>query len=183
MSQLPTLPDTTPILHELALIVGPNANDSEPDVLDLFVRSKHLMRQVNNVVKAHKDATIHARAEMDAVLLVLQNLLYEKRHVEREITRCQEFGYVVVGTHIYFISFHFYFVGVLGEAFMRASRASEIPTSSVTRITDTDTDTDMRGVVWRGVAWRKKGQYTKIFPYTLWTSSSNSHHRKCVPRR
>jgi len=50
------------------------------------------MRQVNNVVKAHKDATIHARAEMDAVLLVLQNLLYEKRHVEREITRCQEFG-------------------------------------------------------------------------------------------
>ena len=95
MSDLPALPDTAPILQELALIVGPNANDSEPDVLDLFVRSKHIMRHVNNVVKAHKDATIHARAEMDAVLLVLQNLLYEKRHVEREITRCQEFGYVV----------------------------------------------------------------------------------------
>ena len=94
MSHLPTLPDTTPILHELAQIVGPNANDSEPDVLDLFVRSKHIMRQVNNVIKAHKDATIQSRAEMDAVLLVLQNLLYEKRHIEREITRCQEFGYV-----------------------------------------------------------------------------------------
>ena len=94
MSHLPTLPDTAPILQELALIVGPNANDSEPDVLDLFVRSKHIMRRVNDVVKAHKDATIHARAEMDAVLLVLQNLLYEKRHVEREITRCQDFGYV-----------------------------------------------------------------------------------------
>ena len=94
MSRLPTLPDTAPILHELAQIVGLNANDSEPDILDLFVRSKHVMRQVNNVIKAHKDATIHARAEMDAVLLVLQNLLYEKRHVERDITRCQEFGYV-----------------------------------------------------------------------------------------
>jgi len=94
MSHLPTLPDTAQILYELALIVGPNANDSEPDILDLFVRSKHLMRQVNNVVKAHKDSTIHARAELDAVLLVLQNLLYEKRHVEREITRCREFGYV-----------------------------------------------------------------------------------------
>lgn len=94
MSHLPTLPDTAPILQELASIVGPNANDSEPDVLDLFVRSKHIMRHVNDVVKAHKDATIHARAEMDAVLLVLQNLLYEKRHVEREITRCQDFGYV-----------------------------------------------------------------------------------------
>ena len=102
MSELPTLPDTTPILNELALIVGPNANDSEPDILDLFVRSKHVMRQVNNVVKAHKDATIHARAEMDAVLLVLQNVLYEKRHVEREITRCQEFGYVGnTHTHIH----------------------------------------------------------------------------------
>ncbi len=40
--------------------------------------------------------TADARQDMDQTHLRLQNLLYEKRHLEREIDKCRQFAYVFI---------------------------------------------------------------------------------------
>jgi THO complex subunit 5 len=60
----------------------------------LFARLKALNRAANAATRAHKQATTDARQEMDQTHLGLQNLLYEKRHLEREIDKCQKFAWV-----------------------------------------------------------------------------------------
>ncbi|TFY78845.1 hypothetical protein EWM64_g5166 [Hericium alpestre] len=49
-------------------------------------------RAANAATRAHKQATAEARHEMDQTHLGLQNLLYEKRHLEREIDKCRQFA-------------------------------------------------------------------------------------------
>jgi THO complex subunit 5 len=51
-----------------------------------------LNRNANASTRAHKQATTEARQEMDQTHLGLQNLLYEKRHLEREIDKCRQFA-------------------------------------------------------------------------------------------
>ncbi|KAI0375678.1 hypothetical protein BV20DRAFT_932909 [Pilatotrama ljubarskyi] len=58
----------------------------------LFARLKALNRAANHATRAHKQATADARHEMDQTHLTLQNLLYEKRHLEREIEKCRRFA-------------------------------------------------------------------------------------------
>ncbi|KAJ8469551.1 hypothetical protein ONZ51_g8927 [Trametes cubensis] len=58
----------------------------------LFARLKALNRSANHATRAHKQATADARHEMDQTYLGLQNLLYEKRHLEREIEKCRQFA-------------------------------------------------------------------------------------------
>ncbi|ETW83940.1 hypothetical protein HETIRDRAFT_449547 [Heterobasidion irregulare TC 32-1] len=58
----------------------------------LFARLKALNRAANVATKAHKQATADARHHMDQTHLELQNLLYEKRHLEREIDKCRQFA-------------------------------------------------------------------------------------------
>lgn len=58
----------------------------------LIARLKSLNRAANAATRAHKDATAAARHEMDQSHLGLQNLLYEKRHLEREIEKCRQFA-------------------------------------------------------------------------------------------
>ena len=60
----------------------------------LFARLKALNRAANHATRAHKNATADARHEMDQTYLSLQNLLYEKRHLEREIEKCRQFACV-----------------------------------------------------------------------------------------
>ncbi|KAI0722934.1 Fms-interacting protein-domain-containing protein [Earliella scabrosa] len=60
----------------------------------LFARLKALNRAANHATRAHKNATADARHEMDQTYLSLQNLLYEKRHLEREIEKCRQFASV-----------------------------------------------------------------------------------------
>ena len=60
----------------------------------LFARLKALNRAANHAARAHKHATAAARLEMDHTHLGLQNLLYEKRHLEREIDKCRQFACV-----------------------------------------------------------------------------------------
>ena len=60
----------------------------------LFARLKALNRAANHATRAHKQATADARHEMDQTFLGLQNLLYEKRHLEREIEKCRQFACV-----------------------------------------------------------------------------------------
>ncbi|KAF8655261.1 hypothetical protein AX16_003162 [Volvariella volvacea WC 439] len=58
----------------------------------LIGRLKSLNRAANTATRTHKDATAAARQEMDQSHLGLQNLLYEKRHLEREIEKCRQFA-------------------------------------------------------------------------------------------
>ncbi|KAH9853423.1 Fms-interacting protein-domain-containing protein [Lenzites betulinus] len=58
----------------------------------LFARLKALNRAANHATRAHKQATADARHDMDQTYLGLQNLLYEKRHLEREIDKCRQFA-------------------------------------------------------------------------------------------
>ena len=62
--------------------------------LALFARLKALNRTANAATRSHKQATADARQQMDQAYLGLQNLLYEKRHLEREIDKCRQFAYV-----------------------------------------------------------------------------------------
>jgi THO complex subunit 5 len=61
----------------------------------LFARLKALNRDANAAARAHKQITADARHDMDQTHLRLQNLLYEKRHLEREIDKCRQFAYVL----------------------------------------------------------------------------------------
>jgi hypothetical protein len=58
----------------------------------LVARLKSLNRAANTATRARKLATAEARQEMDQTNLGLQNLLYEKRHLEREIEKCRQFA-------------------------------------------------------------------------------------------
>jgi THO complex subunit 5 len=58
----------------------------------LIGRLKSLNRAANAASRARKQATAEARQEMDQTHLGLQNLLYEKRHLEREIEKCRQFA-------------------------------------------------------------------------------------------
>lgn len=61
----------------------------------LFARLKALNRDANASARAHKQITADARHDMDQTHLRLQNLLYEKRHLEREIEKCRQFACVL----------------------------------------------------------------------------------------
>jgi THO complex subunit 5 len=61
----------------------------------LFARLKALNRDANAAARAHKQITADARHDMDQTHLRLQNLLYEKRHLEREIEKCRQFACVL----------------------------------------------------------------------------------------
>ena len=58
----------------------------------LFARLKALNRSANAATRTHKQATAETRHDMDQTYLGLQNLLYEKRHLEREIEKCRQFA-------------------------------------------------------------------------------------------
>ena len=58
----------------------------------LIARLKSVHRTANAVSQARRAQTAEARTEMDAAHLRLQNLLYEKRHLEREIDKCRQFA-------------------------------------------------------------------------------------------
>lgn len=58
----------------------------------LFARLKALNRSANAATRTHKQSTAETRHDMDQTYLGLQNLLYEKRHLEREIEKCKQFA-------------------------------------------------------------------------------------------
>ena len=94
---LPPPPD--PELDALRELVSSTYLNHDPTTVHvragaLFARLKALNRAANHATRAHKQATADARREMDQTYLSLQNLLYEKRHLEREIDKCRQFAYV-----------------------------------------------------------------------------------------
>lgn len=95
--QSPPSPDD--IVQKLCDLVTPSSqNDSSAlqiRAMALVGRLKSLNRDANTATRIHKDATSAARHDMDQSHLGLQNLLYEKRHLEREIEKCRQFAYVL----------------------------------------------------------------------------------------
>ncbi|KAJ3736354.1 Fms-interacting protein-domain-containing protein [Lentinula guzmanii] len=98
--------DGDQIIENLRALSEPaNANS---DVQSLLIRSsalvsclKSLNRAANTATKTKKDETTAARQEMDQSHLGLQNLLYEKRHLEREIEKCRQFASVYQDIPLY----------------------------------------------------------------------------------
>jgi hypothetical protein len=88
-----------PVIDALRQLANdPSPNDDPPTVHiragALFARLKALNREANAAAREHKQVTADARHDMDQTHLRLQNLLYEKRHLEREIEKCRQFAYV-----------------------------------------------------------------------------------------
>lgn len=88
---------TQAVIEKLQELVS--ANYLETDTAAMHIRAsalvsrlKALNRNANAATRIHKQATAEARQEMDQTHLGLQNLLYEKRHLEREIEKCRQFA-------------------------------------------------------------------------------------------
>ena len=98
MASIPDLPPSPDdVIDKLRELVQPVSNDHDtPAVyiraMTLIANLKSLNRAANNATRMHKDITAEARHDMDQSHLHLQNLLYEKRHLEREIERCRQFA-------------------------------------------------------------------------------------------
>lgn len=95
--QLPPSPDE--VIDKLRELVSPPLQSHDPAAINiramaLISRLKSLNRAANNATRLHKDVTAEARHDMDQSHLQLQNLLYEKRHLEREIEKCRQFACV-----------------------------------------------------------------------------------------
>ncbi|KAG6335638.1 hypothetical protein ID866_3454 [Astraeus odoratus] len=89
--------DNDPTIERLRQLVAPSSANVDPagvriQATALVARLKALNRKANATTRAHKQATTDARQEMDQTHLGLQNLLYEKRHLEREIEKCRQFA-------------------------------------------------------------------------------------------
>ncbi|KIP10614.1 hypothetical protein PHLGIDRAFT_18275 [Phlebiopsis gigantea 11061_1 CR5-6] len=67
----------------------------------LFARLKALNRAANAAARTHKQATAETRHDMDQTHLELQNLLYERRHLQREIVKCKQYASIYQEVPIY----------------------------------------------------------------------------------
>ena len=89
-------PDT--VIQHLHGLTDPSTTTGyDPQVVQtramaLFGQLKAHNRAANAQTRSHKQATADARTQMDQAHLALQNLLYEKRHLEREIDKCRQFA-------------------------------------------------------------------------------------------
>ncbi|TFK75893.1 hypothetical protein BDN72DRAFT_786012 [Pluteus cervinus] len=101
---LPPSPDD--VIEKLRDLVSPSYLSQDTAAVHirataLIGRLKSLNRAANLATRAHKDATGAARQEMDQSHLGLQNLLYEKRHLEREIEKCRQFASIYQDIPLY----------------------------------------------------------------------------------
>lgn len=92
---MPPSPDD--VVSKLRDLVSTNYLDQDTPAMHirataLLGRLKSLNRAANVATRVRKDATAEARHDMDQSHLGLQNLLYEKRHLEREIEKCRQFA-------------------------------------------------------------------------------------------
>ncbi|ESK96018.1 fms interacting protein [Moniliophthora roreri MCA 2997] len=94
------------VIQHLRDLAAPEVKESDIDAIHirasaLISRLKALNRAANLATRTQKDATTIARQEMDQSYLGLQNLLYEKRHLEREIEKCRQFASVYQDVPLY----------------------------------------------------------------------------------
>ncbi|KAJ7771381.1 Fms-interacting protein-domain-containing protein [Mycena maculata] len=94
------------VINGLQALVDPAYLTHDPAALHarasaLTGRLKSLARAANSATRATKNLTAAARHDMDQSHLGLQNLLYEKRHLEREIEKCRQFASVYQDIPLY----------------------------------------------------------------------------------
>lgn len=90
-------PPSDTVIDGLRELVDPIHLTKDPAALHIRAsaltgRLRSLARAANTETRATKDLTAAARHDMDQSHLGLQNLLYEKRHLEREIEKCRQFA-------------------------------------------------------------------------------------------
>jgi len=92
------IPDAEPVINALRDLVAPNSpfslesEEGQAYANAMLAKLKSLNRQAHATVRQYKQQTADVRASMDESLLKLQNLLYEKRHLEMEIEKCRQYG-------------------------------------------------------------------------------------------
>ncbi|KAF9510817.1 hypothetical protein BS47DRAFT_1319420 [Hydnum rufescens UP504] len=62
---------------------------------------RHFNREASKTCTAERERTAEARNAMDQTHLGLQNLLYERRHLEREIQKCHQFEFIYQDVPLY----------------------------------------------------------------------------------
>lgn len=73
--------------------IAPQPNHRKAQLL--FLELKQLHRRICLSTAAAKDVTASLRSQIDSQRLQLQNLVYEKSHLQREIRDCKGFRYVL----------------------------------------------------------------------------------------
>jgi len=99
-------PSSDEVLDKLRELVSPSHFQHDSAALHiramaLLGRLKSLHRASNTATRLAKEKTAEARQEMDQSHLNLQNLLYEKRHLEREIEKCRQFASIYQDVPLY----------------------------------------------------------------------------------
>ncbi|KAH7343814.1 Fms-interacting protein-domain-containing protein [Rhizoctonia solani] len=84
------------LLHELDTLVSPSSSLPH-DVIrnasgSITAQLRDHSRQLTNIVREAKQCSSEDRLMKDQAHLGLQNLLYERRHLEREIEKCRQFN-------------------------------------------------------------------------------------------
>ncbi|KAF8592332.1 hypothetical protein K439DRAFT_1625729 [Ramaria rubella] len=88
-------------IRELASITSPDPDALLAEAGGLFAQLKTVNRATNVATRDHKQRTAEARQAMDHTHLGLQNLMYEKRHFEKEIEKCRQFASIYQDISLY----------------------------------------------------------------------------------
>jgi THO complex subunit 5 len=81
----------------------------------LFTNISHLRGLHRSACLSARDTkaqTAEARQEVDRLHLQLQNLYYEQRHLQGEITGCESYEYVFSSTRFYVLFLSFFFLSL-----------------------------------------------------------------------
>lgn len=104
------------LVHILEMMCWVDQNQSEEPSLEVqFTLSRYQKKMIAHLaqlrghnrraifgVRATKQETAEARQEVDRLLLQLQNLDYEQRHLMGEIGACEGYEYVSLSKPLYF---------------------------------------------------------------------------------
>jgi len=73
----------------------------DASVYAILARLRRFNRDAHAKVNEQRQSTMDARNAVDQTHLGLQNLLYERRHLEREIQKCREFQFIYQDIPLY----------------------------------------------------------------------------------
>ncbi|KAF8306476.1 hypothetical protein DL93DRAFT_2088598 [Clavulina sp. PMI_390] len=84
-----------------SLIAGDPEKLVEAKSYAILARLRRFNRDAHAIVNEQRQTTLDARNSMDQAHLGLQNLLYERRHFEREIQKCKQFQFIYHDVPLY----------------------------------------------------------------------------------
>ncbi|KAG8863737.1 hypothetical protein FRB96_007574 [Tulasnella sp. 330] len=93
----PSLDSVEPILDTLRdLSADPSSSTSTGNAPSaaLFARLKAVNRSSNATTSSRREITAEARTKINETNLGLQNLMYERRYLEKEIEKCRSFAFI-----------------------------------------------------------------------------------------